>query len=83
MSHCHYRGKLSTSAEIKGVFTEAKDNFAEAFDILAKGITLDTPVVIYARPLQPATVEELMFKVGDYWLIINREGVIEVGSGAA
>lgn len=40
MSSSIYRGKMSTSAEIKGPFTEAEDKLeGKAFNILADAIT--------------------------------------------
>ena len=82
MSHSYYRGELSTNEKIKGPFTEAKDDFSEAFDILADQMKPDTPVQVFCRPLEPADVEEIMFQVGGVWVIINREGRVEIGEGA-
>lgn len=83
MAHSHYRGKLSTSKEIKGVFTEAKDDFSEGFDILASQLVPKVEVKVFARPLHPAKIDEILFTVGDIWVVFNRDGLVEIGEGGA
>jgi hypothetical protein len=80
MSYSYYRGKVYTNGEIKGPFTEAKDDFGEAFDLLSEAAALEGPD-LKLEALSWNGVITISF--GDLWLAIDREGMVEVGEGAA
>ncbi len=75
MSHSHYRGKLYTNTEIKGPFTEAKDDFGVAFDLLKKNV--DNFVGIWVHH------GHIYIDFGELLIEIKRTGHLEVSEGAA
>lgn len=78
MSYSHYRGKLYTNKDIKGVFTEAKDNFSEAFDILQKNLSKDISIGVSWM-----VANEICLSFEGVFIIIRRDGFVEIGEGAA
>ena len=89
MSSSIYRGKLHTSAEIKGPFTEAEDTLkGKAFKILADAVFEGADIIgeTYCRikvvktDLKPHSV---MFSVSGVCVEITEDGKFEILEGAA
>lgn len=79
MSYSHYRGKVYTNKEIKGPFTEAKDDFAEAYDLLQKKVGRRYNSEIRTLNLG----DKIMILVDGIWLCISRDGTVEIGESGA
>lgn len=79
MSCSLYRGKVHTNEEIKGPFTEAKDDFTYAYDILQREVG-------QRRTLEAVSVKlgnQVFISIGGIWLCITRDGLVEIGEGGA
>ncbi len=85
MSHSHYRGKLHTNAEVKGPFTEAKDDFSVAFDLLEGAIFRTLTLEQGDGPEVKAWFEgnTIFLCIGDITLSLQRKGIVEISEGAA
>ena len=85
MSHCHYRGELHTSAEIKGPFTEASNDFSEAFDILERVVFDALNADDKEAPRVGIFLEgnSMLLTIGGLTLSLERRGVVDISEGAA
>ncbi len=79
MSCSIYRGKLYTTAEIKGPFTEAKDDFGTAYELLRDYFLQRKTKLVDAAAFD----DHIILSLGDLFLVIGKDGFIEVGEGAA
>jgi hypothetical protein len=79
MSLSHYRGKVFTNDELKGSFQEAKDDFSEAYDLLQREVGQRKEVTIKSTQLG----NKLMVFVGGLWVVIRRDGRVEIGESGA
>lgn len=82
MSHSFYRGKLVTSKEIKGPFTEASDTLKKSFDILLAAIGENTSahcltVVHEGHP------RNIFITIGGLVIAMREDGLFEIVEGAA
>lgn len=83
MSNSLYRGKVSTSSEIKGPFTEAADTIKGVpFDALVKAAmeTNETDYVVHKGSFADRV---LHIHIGGILLTIGEDGSFEITEGAA
>lgn len=82
MSCSFYRGKVRTDAEIKGPFTEAHDEITTGFQFLKEQADYEgkADVVVHERSDGRT---DILFLVGEVWLCVSDDGLVEIGEGAA
>lgn len=81
MSESYYRGKLYTNSDLKKPFTEAKDDFWEAFDVLRRIADFKSIAEVYVNDTDAET--SVCFIVGELIVELRRDGRVEVFAGAA